>query len=115
MIKATLVILRSSSQPRINKNVRLSSVSAVIYHSDIYQVTSGGARSPAPTVETSTTHLFLFRGLVHFSLQEIDEFGLLRNCAFHFHLLMRVENLKPMETRLASEADGSFTCKFLVL
>lgn len=37
---------------------------------------------------SAKTHLFLFSGLVHFGLQEINEFGLLRNSAFHFHLLV---------------------------
>lgn len=40
------------------------------------------------------THLFLLSGLVHFGLQKVNEFGLLRNSTFHFHLFVRIENLK---------------------
>lgn len=48
----------------------------------------------SPHFSNTRTHLFLLSGLVHFGLQKVNEFGLLRNSTFHFHLFMRIENLK---------------------
>lgn len=72
-------------------------------------------RDRLPRLLGATTHLFLFSGLVHFGLQEINEFSLLRDCAFHFHFLMRVENLKSMGTRTASEVGRSIMFGFVAL
>ena len=62
------------------------------------------AKPSTPCFTNPLTHLFLFGGLVHFGLQKIDEFGLLGNSAFHFHLLMRIENLRFMKTKSTSDA-----------